>query len=51
MRFQVGSRTETFLANVALVRFFSSVHQMVLLQMGQLRKALGAYITFEWSFT
>jgi len=47
---QIGCARESLLADVALMRFFARVHQVMLLQMRQLCEALRAHITLEGSF-
>lgn len=49
MRFQVRRGGESLLADITLMRFFASVHQMVLLQVGKLGEGFGTDVTLEGS--
>ena len=48
--FEIGGRGEAPFAHFALVRFITCVHQVVLLQVGQLNESLAAYDALEWPF-
>lgn len=47
MGFEVGGRREPLVADITFVRFFTGVHEVVLLQVGQLRETLGTHVTLK----
>lgn len=47
--FEVGGRGEALVADVATMRAFPGVNEVMLLEMGQLCELFRADVTFEWT--